>query len=268
VTTVDDHGVGDRGARRAAQAWDPARYAREAGFVSELGRPLLGLLAPREGERILDLGCGEGTLATEIAAAGCRVVAVDAAPEMVVAARARGVDARVADGEALAFDAEFDAVFSNAALHWMRAPDRAIDGVWRALVAGGRFVGELGGQGNVASIAGELERALARRDVDGRALNPWYFPSAAEYRQRLERRGFEIVHIERFERPTRLPGDIGAWLETFAGPFLAAVPATERPALLAEVRAALAPRLADEHGCWHADYVRVRFVATKPGARR
>jgi trans-aconitate methyltransferase len=139
------------GDRVVQQHWDPARYQRNAGFVAALGQPVVELLAPRSGERILDLGCGDGAL-TEVLARDARVTGVDASAEQVGAARARGLDAHVADGTRLGFAAEFDAVFSNAALHWMRDPDAVIDGVWRVLKPGGRFVGECGGAGNVATV--------------------------------------------------------------------------------------------------------------------
>ncbi|MGH7789991.1 MAG: class I SAM-dependent methyltransferase, partial [Candidatus Binatia bacterium] len=146
-----------------AQSWDPERYARNARFVAELGAPVVELLAPRAGERVLDLGCGDGALTERLVALGCAVVGVDASPEQIAAARARGLDAHVVPGEGLAFAAEFDAVFSNAALHWMKNADVVIDGVWRALRPGGRFVGECGGAGCVAQIVAALAAALARR---------------------------------------------------------------------------------------------------------
>lgn len=248
------------------QRWDPERYARDAGFVSELGRPVVALLDPRPGERVLDLGCGDGRLSEEIAALGASVVGVDSSPEQVAAARARGVDAHVADAEGLAFEPEFDAVFSNAALHWMRRPDAVISGVWRALRPGGRFVGELGGEGCVARIRKALLDALARRGIDGRAADPWYFPSAAEYAGRLARSGFEVASIALFPRPTPLPGDVTTWIETFAQSFLSAVEGPEVAVLLAEVREALRPELCDAEGRWTADYVRLRFDARKPRA--
>ncbi len=133
----------------STQTWDPERYARNARFVSDLGMPVVHLLAPRPGERILDLGCGDGVLAAKLTAMGCEVVGVDASEMQVAAARKLGVDARVMAGEALPFREEFDAVFSNAALHWMLRPDEVIAGVWRALRRGGRFVAEMGGHGSV-----------------------------------------------------------------------------------------------------------------------
>ena len=138
----------------SVQSWDPERYARTAGFVPEFGVAVLGLLAPRSGERILDLGCGDGSLTEKIIEAGVSVLGVDASAEQVAAAQARGVDARVVEGQSLDFEGEFDAVFSNAALHWMRPPERVAAGVRRALKPGGRFVGEMGGKGNIEAIIG------------------------------------------------------------------------------------------------------------------
>ena len=244
----------------AAQHWDPVRYQRQAGFVATLGEAVLEWLAPQPGERILDLGCGDGVLTEKLVAAGALVVGVDASAEQVAAARARGLDARIMDGESLTFDREFDAVFSNAALHWMRNPDAAIAGVRRALRPGGRFVGEFGGRDNVATIVGALAAALKRRGFDARAINPWYFPDESEYRRRLEDNGFVVERIERFARPTPLPGELGGWLETFAESFLSPVAPADRSALLADVAAAAAS-LRDADGRWHADYVRLRFAA-------
>jgi len=246
------------------QVWDPEGYARNARFVSELGLPVVELLYPRPGERILDLGCGDGVLTEKLAALGCVVVGVDASPEQIEAARARGLDARVASGEALAFDAEFDAVFSNAALHWMKKAQAVVQGVWRALRAGGRFVGELGGHGNVARIERAVTEALRRRGQDPDAANPWYFPNEADYRRLLESQGFVVNQIALFPRPTALPGDLLDWLATFAGSFTATVREGERAAFLQEVREALRPALCDAQGVWTLDYVRLRFAATKP----
>jgi len=248
----------------STQTWDPQRYARNARFVSDLGMPVIQLLAPRPGERILDLGCGDGVLAARLIEMGCEVVGVDASELQVEAARKLGVDARVIAGEALRFHDEFDAVFSNAALHWMLRPDEVIAGVWRALRCGGRFVAEMGGHGCVETIRVALVDELRRRGIDGEALVPWYFPRIEDYSARLRHAGFVISYISLFPRPTPLPGDVTSWLETFAESFLRALPVAERPAFLEELRAALRPKLCDASGNWTADYVRLRFAGQKP----
>jgi SAM-dependent methyltransferase len=248
----------------APQTWDPERYARNARFVADLGLPVVDLLAPQPGERILDLGCGDGVLTERLVAAGCTVVAIDGSAAQVEAARRRGLDARVMDAQALTFEAEFDAVFSNAMLHWVRRSADAIAGVWRALRPGGRFVAEFGGHGCVETIRAALVAALERRGLDGRAADPWDFPTVDDYRGRLERQGFAVREIALIPRPTPLPGDVGGWLETFAESFTAALPPAERPAYVAEVVEALRPRLYDAGGRWTADYVRLRFAADKP----
>jgi SAM-dependent methyltransferase len=247
------------------QSWDPDAYARNARFVSDLGAPVLELLAPRAGERILDLGCGDGALTKKLADLGCDVVGVDSSAPQIEAARRLGLDARVVDGERLTFDAEFDAVFSNAAIHWMHPPDDVVAGVWRALKPGGRFVGEFGGHGCVETVKRALIAALARRGIDGDALNPWYFPTVEDYRARLERRGFAVKYIALIPRPTPLPGEINGWLETFAQSFMAPVAASDRAAFLDEVREVLRPDLCDSTSKWFADYVRLRFATEKPG---
>jgi trans-aconitate methyltransferase len=248
----------------AAQTWDPDLYAKNARFVSDLGQPVLDLLAPSAGERVLDLGCGDGALTEKIAQLGCRVVGVDASVEQVEAARRLGVDARVIDGAKLAFEAEFDAVFSNAALHWMRDPDAVIAGVHRALRPGGRFVGEFGGAGCIRAIRAALVEALVRRGIDGEAQVPWYFPTVGEYATRLEKGGFRVDRAMLFPRPTPLPGDVLGWLETFAKSFTSAVEPADRAGYLRDVRDVLEPVLRDAAGTWVADYVRLRFVATRP----
>ena len=246
------------------QTWDPDRYARNARVVSDLGAPVVELLAPRPGERILDLGCGDGALTKKLVEMGCEVVAVDASAQQIDAAKKLGLDARLMNGESLHFDNEFDAVFSNAALHWMRNnPDKVIAGVHRALKPSGRFVAEMGGYGCVSKIKNALIRALNRRGIDGETANPWYFPTVEDYSERLTRGSFTITYIALIDRPTALPGDVTAWLETFAESFTKALKAAERPAFLAEVQENLRPELCDAEEKWTADYVRLRFSATK-----
>ncbi len=242
------------------QTWDPDRYAANARFVADLGAPLLELLAPEPGERVLDLGCGDGALTAKLVERGCRVVAVDASEAQVRAARQLGLDARTMDGQALGFDSEFDAVFSNAALHWMKDIRATLAGVARALRPGGRFVAEMGGRGCVDTIRKALVRALDRRGVDGEARVPWVFPSPDEYGAHLARAGFHVTSISLFDRPTPLPGDLLGWLDTFGGAFTSALPPAERDAFLREVKDDLAPKLRDPSGAWVADYVRLRFA--------
>ena len=243
--------------------WDPDQYARHARFVSDLGAPVVDLLDPHAGHRVLDLGCGDGALTQRLVAAGCQVVAIDSSPEQVWAALERGLDARVADAAALGFDDEFDAVFSNAVLHWIKDADAVLHGVHRALRQGGRFVAEMGGAGCVDSIRAALQTALARRGVDAASLDPWYFPTADDYRARLEAHGFAVDLLTLFPRPTPLPSDVTSWLDIFAQPFLAGVTPGERPALRDEVRTLLEPRLRNADGTWVVDYVRLRMAATK-----
>jgi len=246
-----------------AQTWDPANYARHARFVSDLGAPLVQLLAPQPGDRVLDLGCGDGALSKKLVDLGCEVVAVDSSGPQIEAARKRGLDARVMSAETLPFRDEFDAVFSNAVLHWIRNADLMIAAVYRSLRPGGRFVAECGGYGCVHKIRTALVQALDRRGIDGEARVPWYFPTPADYAARLERAGFRVDSIALIPRPTPLPGDLIGWLETFAQSFLHGLPSAAREEYLQEVRATLEPQLRENDGTWVADYVRLRFAATK-----
>jgi len=245
------------------QVWRADRYAENAHFVPALGQPVLDLLKVRPGERVLDLGCGDGVLTEKIAALGAHVVGVDSSKDMVEAAMRRGLDARVADAYHLDFNREFDAVFCNAALHWMKEdPDAVIAGVNRALKPNGRFAGEMGGHGNVAAITVALLSTLERRKVvNPTLLIPWYYPTVDDYRTRLEAGGFVVNYIELIPRPTPLPTGMADWIETFCMSFIQNLPEPEYKAAIAEVVERLRPVLCDEKGHWTADYVRLRFVA-------
>jgi trans-aconitate methyltransferase len=252
-------------AQNPTQEWNADRYARNAHFVPALGQPVLDLLAPRAGERILDLGCGDGVLTEKIAAAGASVTGVDASADMIAAAIRRGVEARVMDGFSLTFDREFDAVFSNAALHWMKTdPDSVIAGVRRALKPRGRFVAEMGGHGCVAAIMVAMLTVVQRHGIDTRGAIPWYFPTVHDYHARLGRGGFAVDYIELIPRPTPLPTAMEGWLQTFGEPFFKQLPVSDRQAARDEAIALLRPVLCDDQGRWTADYIRLRFAAHLP----
>lgn len=248
---------------QSVREWNVGSYGKHSPFVPMLGLPVLELLNPQPGERILDVGCGDGALSEKFLEAGATVVGVDGSPDMVAAARQRGIDARLIDALRLPFEAEFDAAFSNAALHWMkRDPDAVLEGVRRSLKPGGRFVGEFGGHGNVAAITVALLAVLSRRGVEAPASrSPWYFPTCNEYRDELERAGFSVESMELFPRPTILPTDMRGWLETFARPFFNVIPQTDRGGALDEVVDLLRQALCDSEGRWTVDYVRLRFLA-------
>jgi len=247
----------------ANQTWDPDTYAKNARFVSDLGSPVLELLSPQPGERILDLGCGDGVLTKKIADLGCEVVGIDSSAAQVEAAKKLGVEVHVLSGEELPYREEFDAVFSNAVLHWIQRADAMLEGVYRALRPSGRFAAECGGYGCVNKIRTALVQALDRRGVDGESRVPWYFPTPGDYATRLERAGFRVDSIALIPRPTPLPGDIVGFLDTFGHSFLAGLSGKAREDYLQEVREVLRPQLVGADGVWVADYVRLRFLATK-----
>jgi trans-aconitate methyltransferase len=244
------------------QTWPATGYAENGRFVADLGAPVLDLLAAQPGERILDLGCGDGALTEKIAASGAQVTGVDASEELLAAARVRGLDVGLMDGNRLSFQAEFDAVFSNAALHWMKRPEDVLRGVRRALKPGGRFVGEFGGHGNVAAIYTALLAIFARHGID---LVPQllFFPTPAEYQDLLERHGFDVESIALISRPTPLPTGMSGWLATFKRGFFSLLPELERATALEETVELLRPILCDSRGQWTADYVRLRFLARR-----
>ena len=210
----------------------------------------------------MDLGCGDGTLTEEIARRGATVLGMDLSPEMVAAAKERGLSAVVGSGQNLTFEDEFDAVFSNAALHWMTEPARVASGVHRALKKGGRFIGEFGGQGNIQAIVGALEQVFADHPEYGALELPWYFPSADEYGQLLESAGFSVEFIELFPRPTVLDAGIGEWLRIFADGITKGIPRADFPVFLQQMEKILEPNLYVGNN-WTADYVRLRFAARK-----
>jgi trans-aconitate methyltransferase len=244
-------------------SWNPDSYSKNARFVSDLGEPLLKLLEPKPRERILDLGCGDGALTAKIAAVGALVIGVDSSLAQIQAARQRGLNALVMDGYRMGFKRDFDAVFSNAVLHWMKPPERVIEEVSNLLRPGGRFVGELGGKGNVETIRSALHAGLRKRGIDPWSIDPWYYPSTTEYSALLKTFAFTVEYIQLIPRLTQLPGDILDWLGIFGQPFTNSLQESERENFLREVQDAVEPALRKSDGTWFADYVRLRFKAVK-----
>jgi trans-aconitate methyltransferase len=246
---------------QATQTWNSEAYGKNARFVTDLGAPVLELLDPQPGEHILDVGCGDGILTKKIADHGCSVVGIDSSADFVASARKLGLTVVEKSAAEMDYGPRFDAVFSNAALHWMKDADAVIRRVARALLPRGRFVAEMGGHGCVQTLVSALIAELNRRGHDGQAANPWYFPTVEDYGGRLAAAGFDVRYIELIPRPTPLPGDAMGWLTTFCGCFTAVLPEGERADYLECVRECIKPALCDATGKWTADYVRLRFAA-------
>lgn len=255
-----------------AQRWDANLYDAHHSFVWERARGLLELLAPQPGERVLDLGCGTGHLSAQISEMGARVVGIDSSAEMIAEARRKypQVEFGVADARSFRFAEPFDAVFSNAVLHWVREADLVIEAAWKALRPGGRYVIEMGGKGNVRKIEVALTAAHQRFSSPspqglGHDPNPWYYPSIGEYSRLLENQGFEISFATLFDRPTPLEnGEAGLrnWIRMFASTFLKDVPENHHEEFLAYIEDETRPALFRD-GVWVADYRRLRVVAAK-----
>ncbi|MBV6632895.1 MAG: methyltransferase domain-containing protein [Alphaproteobacteria bacterium] len=246
------------------QRWDAEAYARHARFVTDLGEPVFDLLSPVEGETIIDLGCGDGVLTQRIAEKGAKVIGVDADPDMVAAADELGLDARVADATDFDLGITADAVFSNAALHWIKDADKVIERVKEHLKPGGRFVAEFGGFGNIAAISTALRSTAIRWGLGPDCLPDWYFPTEDEYRELLEDAGFAVLHMQLHPRQTRVTAGMEAWLEIMTAKTIGKLPVNEREAFVKEVRVLLEPTLKASDGTWYADYVRLRFHAVLP----
>lgn len=253
--------------------WDASAYDSRHSFVWKYGREVLELLAPREGERILDLGCGTGHLTSQIAASGATVIGLDKSPAMIERARALFPDLRFEAGDATGFrfDEPFDAVFSNAAIHWMKDQNGVADSVSRALKPGGRFVAEFGGKGNIQKLRSALREVL---DAGGyswdREATRRYYASIAEYSTLLESHAFRVTYATHFDRPTKLDGGesgLRKWLEVFADNELAGVPANERDRVMYDVELRLRPDLFRD-GDWFLDYKRLRITAIKEEGTR
>jgi trans-aconitate methyltransferase len=252
----------------SAPAWNARLYDDKHAFVWQKAKGVVELLAPQSGERILDLGCGTGHLTAEIAAVGAHVIGIDRSSEMIAEAKAKHpeLEFEVLDAGDLSFDREFDAVFSNAALHWILDPEKVVRGVAQALKPGGRFVVEFGGKGNVQLLMAAIAQAFAEFGIPlDREASPWYYPSIAEYAGLLEKHGLEVREASLFARPTRLEdGEEGldAWLRMFGSSFLNRVPPERGEQFLREVRSRARSELF-KNGNWELDYRRLRMAAFK-----
>ena len=247
------------------QVWDAALYEENARFISELGLEILPLIEATHGQRILDLGCGDGYVTERIAQFGADVLGVDLSDSMLRGARARGLTVQRADILDLPFADEFDAVFSNSVLHWVRQPDKAVAGIARALKPGGRFVADLSGAGSLAAIQTALHGAALLHGGDVVLAHPFYQPTAAEYRSLLEDHGFQVDKCEHVARRTPLKTGVEGWLWTFRAAFFEQFDESAREKVLEDVIEMLRPVLCDQSGEWVADHMRLRVVAHHRG---
>jgi trans-aconitate methyltransferase len=249
--------------RTALHRWQADAYVANAGFVPALGEAVIDWLKPQAGEAILDLGCGDGALTLKLVEAGAKVTGIDGSDAMVAKARERGIEATQMDGRALGYTARFDAVFTNAALHWMKPAEAVARGVFTALKPGGRYAGEFGGFGNVASIQAAARGAMLAEGLPVAPESPWYFPTVQYYEKLLTDAGFSAITTSLFARPTLLPTGLAGWLETFGMACFPGADEALRPRLISRCCDILSPVLQDSSGNWIADYVRLRFIAHK-----
>ena len=245
-----------------SQHWEKEKYEKNARFVSDYGKELIEWLNPKKDEYILDLGCGDGVLTKEISKYGCKVLGLDGSQKFVEATRKLGVDAIQGDAQNMNFENEFDAIFSNAALHWMTDYDGVLKSVSKALKKSGRFVVEMGCKGNVETIENAIFEIAEKHNL--KAKKCWFFPTPEEEKELLGRYGLKVKRMISFSRPTLLPNGIKGWLQTFSAPAFVNIPKEMHEKLIDEIAEKLENELEkNENGQILADYVRLRFEAVK-----
>ena len=247
---------------KESNQWNAKEYNKNADFVSKMALPVVELLAPKKDEKILDLGCGDGTLSLEIQKYGSKLIGVDLSADMVEKSKLKGVEASLMSVTELTFNDVFDAIFSNAVLHWVHDANLVIKNVKQALKADGRFIGEFGGYGNIRSLQEAIQTVFERHREYGEFQNPWYFPKKEEYAKVLQEGGFRVHYIEIIKRPTPI-GDIKEWLNIFANGIMKNVPTSKKESFKEEVESILKPKLFTQKDGWVIDYVRLRFAAQK-----
>lgn len=251
-----------------SQVWDAKHYDNKLGIVTKYGEDVLSLLNVQPNETILDLGCGSGHLTAKIAESGANAIGIDYSKEMIEEARAlyKDITFEVGNGENFQLDEQVDAIFSNAALHWLKNSHSAVNAIYTNLKNGGRFVAEFGGKNNVATVIQAIEEVLGELyDIDAKALNPWYFPSVGEYAQLLEETGFYVKYVEHRDRPTPMTdGDQGLfhWLDAFGSVFFHSLTPEEKQVAYLKIAGKIKPKLYED-GIWYIDYKRIRVVAIK-----
>lgn len=245
------------------QTWNAQQYQDNASFVSEFGSSVLELLNPQSNETILDLGCGDGALTEKIALVAKDVIGIDSSESMILAAQKRGLNTIVMSGDAISYKNKFDAVFTNAALHWIPNYQAVIEGVYDTLKPRGKFVGEFGGHGNIATLIGAMKSVVNQNPKMGSFKNPWFFPRTEEYKKHLEKSGFVVDYIELINRPTSLKTGVKEWLKIFANHIISGIPPELEEEFITQIEVMLKPYLFSKEKGWVADYVRLRFHAIK-----
>jgi len=247
---------------KETNSWNANKYNKHADFVSALGMPVVELLDPQENELILDLGCGDGTLAIELEKVGAKVIAVDLSKDMVAKSREKGLDAHVMSATELPYVEKFDAVFSNAVLHWVKDAHLAVENIYKSLKHGGRFVAEFGGYGNIHHIVSAMKEVFLRHQEYGEFDDCWFFPNPKEYQNILEKCGFEVAYIELVPRPTPID-DIANWLEVFSNGITSNLTTEQKEQFKQETREILKSKIYSHEKGWVADYVRLRLKTIK-----